>query len=373
LLEDVDGLVVASNDQAILNDLHVAPPHWAPGDTPLGVFLLRPAPGTPPGKYTLKLAIYDPRTMAPVPAAGDSATGALATLGHVELARAATPPLVSELPMAPLSGLSWNGVWLLGTGALPGELNPGDTAEFDLYWLAERAGLPDVRLRLALVNLSGTEFSLAEIAPVGGRYPSLQWAAAEIVRDHHRWRLDPATPPGDYQIRASLVDSTNRTASPAATLGSVRLSGRAHTFALPLQMGERSGIRIGEFAHLLGFELQPRAVNPGRNLTLTLYWQASGASPIPYTVFTQLLDVGGVLRAQRDQQPGNGHLPTTGWVPGEVLTDTYQLSLPASLAPGTYTLHVGMYDPVSGTRLPVFSAEDTPVGNAAPLATLRAQ
>jgi hypothetical protein len=43
-------------------------------------------------------------------------------------------------------------------------------------------------------------------------------------------------------------------------------------------------------------------------------------------------------------------MPTTFWVPGQVVTDTYQLTLPAQVPPGSQ-LEVGLYDPASGQRV----------------------
>ena len=49
---------------------------------------------------------------------------------------------------------TWQGVRLLGRGALPAEVSPGDRLAFDLYWQAPvqtgSAGLPDLKTRLTL-------------------------------------------------------------------------------------------------------------------------------------------------------------------------------------------------------------------------------
>ena len=68
--------------------------------------------------------------------------------------------------------------------------------------------------------------------------------------------------------------------------------------------------------------------------------------------------------------PGDGAFPTTSWVEGEVLTDTYRITLPVGLAPGQYTLIVGMYDPKTGARLPVTTADGTAAGDALRLITV---
>jgi hypothetical protein len=69
----------------------------------------------------------------------------------------------------------------------------------------------------------------------------------------------------------------------------------------------------------------------------------------------QLLNSSGQVSAQRDLQPQAGAAPTVTWLPGEILTDAYTLSLPDNLSPGDYRLIAGMYNAVSGERLPVSS------------------
>ena len=101
-----------------------------------------------------------------------------------------------------------------------------------------------------------------------------------------------------------------------------------------------------------------------------MFWQAEGASSVPYAVSVQLLDDNGVLRAQHDQQPGGGAFPTTSWVQGEVLADTHPLELPADLAPGRYQLIVRMYDPTTLAALPATNADGNPAGDALALATV---
>ena len=85
-------------------------------------------------------------------------------------------------------------------------------------------------------------------------------------------------------------------------------------------------------------------VQDGQLLPLVLYWQAGGQVDAGYTVFTQLFDASGALVAQQDNLPVQGLAPTDTWRLGVVVRDPYRLALPAGIAPGAYTLHVGLYD-----------------------------
>ncbi len=102
---------------------------------------------------------------------------------------------------------------------------------------------------------------------------------------------------------------------------------------------------------LLGYETAPQPAQSGEPLTVTLYWQAADTVEFPYTVFNHLVASDGTLVAQQDGLPGQGQLPTTCWLPDEVIPDPYHLALPADLPAGRYTLLTGLYDPQTGQRL----------------------
>ena len=89
----------------------------------------------------------------------------------------------------------------------------------------------------------------------------------------------------------------------------------------------------------------------GDNLALTLVWSASSEIPDSYRVFVHLLDDNNELRAQSDGEPAGWARPTSGWMPGEYVSDYHNLALNQDLKPGRYSLHVGMYHPQSGQRL----------------------
>ncbi|MFB0546235.1 MAG: hypothetical protein ACETWB_04940, partial [Anaerolineae bacterium] len=106
---------------------------------------------------------------------------------------------------------------------------------------------------------------------------------------------------------------------------------------------------------LVGADLDATVVEPGGALHLTLYWRAKSRMEKSYTVFTHLLDAGNRIRAQQDSVPVHGARPTTGWVPGEVIRDDYELIVEADAPLGDHIIEVGLYDASDPTfaRLPV--------------------
>jgi 4-amino-4-deoxy-L-arabinose transferase-like glycosyltransferase len=132
---------------------------------------------------------------------------------------------------------------------------------------------------------------------------------------------------------------------------------RASPQPLPAEIETPLQVDLGEHIQLLGFYLPHTAVQAGEPLTLTLYWRVEQPIDADYKVFVHLVDDDGVLRAQEDVRPRYGRFPTYLWVPGPVIVDEHQLSLPPDLAPGTYTLGVGLYLWPSGARLPAIGTD----------------
>jgi hypothetical protein len=113
------------------------------------------------------------------------------------------------------------------------------------------------------------------------------------------------------------------------------------------------GINSGNgWIRLDGYALSPET-QPGGELLLALRWETLRPMENSYQVFVHLLNANNEKLAQRDGQPVQWLRPTTTWQPGEKIIDRYGLLLPNDLPTGSYTIAVGLYDPVSGQRLPI--------------------
>jgi len=78
---------------------------------------------------------------------------------------------------------------------------------------------------------------------------------------------------------------------------------------------------------------------------------------VSYTVFVHLINKENRIWGQRDSVPGNGTLPTTGWVEAEIIADEYELTVKPDAPPGEYLIEVGMYDAQTSHRLPVLGSQ----------------
>lgn len=357
-LEDQFGQVVGQDDRTLLNDRHLTLPYWDAGETALNVYTIPLAVGSPPGTYTLKVAIYDPATGQRVDhldAAG-APQGADAVVGTIAVVSPRTPPTVEQLGSAAMEPMTWGGVTLLGADPPIGEAAPGADLLVRLYWRADgpatRRAATEVRLWLRDPR-DGRAWSVLREAPAGGRYPFASWRVGEVVRDTHRWRVDPETPAGEYEARVALEADDGATLGETA-LGTINIVGWARQFTAPA-VQHPVGARLGEVAELLGYDVVEPAT-AGDRLSLTLYWRALGPSTTPLTVFVHILDDEDRVRGQVDRMPGDGAYPTTGWMAGEVVSDPYAVPIDATLPAGRYAVEVGLYDAATGARLPAVGA-----------------
>jgi mannosyltransferase len=138
----------------------------------------------------------------------------------------------------------------------------------------------------------------------------------------------------------------------------------------PREMGHRLEVDLGDRIRLLGYSLGRETVPVGDVLPLTLHWQALAGIEERYKVFFHLLDAHEQVVAQRDAEPGGGARPTTTWEVGDALADHYGVLIPPDTTLGEYWIEVGMYNPVTGARLPV-SVKGHPTGDRVLLGSIR--
>ncbi|NJL04970.1 MAG: glycosyltransferase family 39 protein [Chloroflexaceae bacterium] len=129
---------------------------------------------------------------------------------------------------------------------------------------------------------------------------------------------------------------------------------------------------------LHGWELDPAVPRAGDDLHLRLTWHALEPVPRDWTVFIHLVERGDgdTIVAQSNSRPQQGQFPTTLWTAGDWLRDTHTIALPATLAPATYTVRVGLYrprqsDPRRGTRQAVWAADGQPLGTYTDVGTVQ--
>jgi hypothetical protein len=134
-----------------------------------------------------------------------------------------------------------------------------------------------------------------------------------------------------------------------------------------------SDARFEPGLQLLGYTWSGPKVKAGESVFVTLYWQALTDVDVDYTAFMHVGtgDPDLPLIAQHDAQPCQGFYPTSRWRTGDVVPDSFAVTLPADAAPGKYPLVVGWYHYPSFERLSLVLADDPLPDDRAVLATLQ--
>ncbi|MFN8527016.1 MAG: glycosyltransferase family 39 protein [Anaerolineae bacterium] len=302
--------------------------------------LVRLPAGSPSGDYAIYVRVYDEQGRYPTGLMQDSRSG----IGHDAWVHTWTiePGAVWSMPedSQPIASTiaSIRSLQLIGLDA-PTEARPGDRVEVTLHWQNPGTALPYAPV-VTLVNAE-SELRLPVEAQysVGSGY-SLDW---------RRVNLPPNMPPGEATLQ--LDDGTIIGRIAVLDVSFVSESPSFDHPVTPL-LPEFEG-----YMSLAGYSA-PDTLDISQSPFVTLIWQATQPTAIPYTVFVQVLNASGQVIAQSDSQPVNGDRPTTGWRQSEWIADDHTLTWNTLAAPGEGRLIAGLYDPVTGVRIPYANGQD---------------
>ncbi len=336
---DPPGWTLARSDSDIRDDEQVPTSGWGGGQTGEAFSLLRFPAGAPPGEYAVQVILFS----AGHPDGVDRLVNGVPAGRTLALARTTlrTPvPLIGQTP-SPLVSVAEGGIALVGHDARGGTLSAGQEVRVTLRWTAP-PGCCDEPWTGATLALRGEVWHLAQPVRVFAPY-SLDWHAFLVPPEAEGPAALMLETPGMEPVTLAqyTVERTERLFAPPP-------------FDVPVR-SEFAGV-----AALEGFSVAQTVVSPDETLELTLVWRVTGTPTISYRVFTHLLSDAGRVIAQHDDIPVGGARPTTGWMPGEYLLDTYHLVFneEGRHYRGLARLEVGFYDPQTGARVPVVGGAD---------------
>jgi len=266
--------------------------------------------------------------------------------------RAQVQQLLDARQLSPVIGRIPGLIEPLGSRA-EGPARPGEAVPVTFVWRIEQES-PSSEYQIAVHLLDQQWRKLSGVD--SSAYPSGEWRAGDIVWSDFLVPVPRDTEAGLYKLQVVFFDAlTNERLPvaggvpgiPALVLDNVRIT--ATEAPSPSRALEA---HFGPDIVLKGTDTSSLSAD---SLSVVLYWSAPRALTEDYTVFVQLLSPSGELAAQSDSQPANGALPTSSWLPGEVIRDEHRLRLPASSPPGTYRLIAGLYLLSTGERLPLAS------------------
>jgi hypothetical protein len=243
---------------------------------------------------------------------------------------------------------------------------PGQTLALNLYWQGRLAQPWKYRAVFTLFDGHGTPSGEWEVEAFPAA--SFRWRPAGLtIRAPYRLFLSPEALPGPYLLRVALFDPKDKAlqafSAGGEPLGTEALLGLVYVAFPgldPRQPSVSRPGRLGEQIDLLGFDPPTPLDLKSRLFRGKLYWQASGPVAQNYVVFVHLLDSAGAVIARWEAEPLSGQYPTSRWQPGEVVVDSFDLTLPADLKPDQYRLVAGMFPAPSGPPLAVDGAGQNP-------------
>lgn len=317
---------------------------WRVGQIVFGRYELVANPGTPPGDYGLEVGVYtedDPVGLDLLDAAG-APQGTRAMLGAVRLSVPAVTADQMEVAHAGRIEMG-DGLALLGWDLDQYEAQPGDRLLLTLFWSVESQPQGDHAVQLLVADAKGRVLDMGTFPPTNIWHPTSTWLPGQAWRGQMSFRLPIEAEVGEARLAVQLVSRDGSPLGSAADLTAIEVLPTERVFTPPQPQASRR-MNFDDKIMLLGADLVPDPAAVGGMLQVTLYWQALVELDIPYTVFVHLLDPEGRVVTGHDGEPVSGTRPTTGWVPGEFISDAHDVAIPADLPLGEYVIEVGLYD-----------------------------
>jgi hypothetical protein len=270
-------------------------------------------------------------------------------------------------------------------------LRQGDVLSIAVVWTTAESPRRDWGLQIGVQDREGMTAQLGaphHIFPLHPERPTSTWPGEAAVRGSYVVQIDPYVPLGKYDLVFALFDASDGTEAteplrpePVATtnlarVGTIEIRPLERSFSVP-PLEIRADAVFSDTLALLGYGLCREGVREGEGksvgegaapsaLHVTLHWQAL-RRPDYYKIFVHVYDAAsGALIAQSDAVPRQWTYPTNWWEVGEVVSDDIVLSL-EDVPSGVYRIRVGVYDPETLERLPVFTGKGDLLGDCVEL------
>jgi mannosyltransferase len=245
---------------------------------------------------------------------------------------------------------------LVGYSLADSQVRAGDVLQLTLFWQA--LGEIGERYKVFTHVLDGRSFIVGQrdAEPGGGARPTPIWQEGEMIADNYGVLVQPATPPGEYQLEIGMyslesgerlsVTTDGETVGDRVLLEPIEvLKAEAPPPIEALGIQVRREVDFGPVRLLgyslskLGFEHLPEEpVRPGDTLHLTLFWQSMGEIDTDFALTLQLQDQAGNVVVSQEVKPTGGAYPPSEWQNGEIVRDQHSFLLPGMPVDGKYDL-----------------------------------
>ena len=223
--------------------------------------------------------------------------------------------------------------------------HPGGSVALTLYWRArEKASAAAVIATRVLGRAWEPIGGLPDSYHGGGLYPSTLWPPDTVIREQYQLHLDDGiSVPTLGRIDVHLAGQEEY-----LEIGSVKVVPRKWP-----RPSDDIVAELGEGISLTQATLGTGKASRGASVAVNLRWQISHRPEKDLITFVHLGDPTEPPAVQADGPALGGDYPPRLWEADEVFDDRYVLQLPADISPGRYPVHVGLYDPQTGERVPL--------------------
>lgn len=260
-------------------------------------------------------------------------------------------------------------------------VHAGDQLRYSLYWRTSDTLQTLNHSFVHLLDSAGVSWAQRDQGPGPLAGSPEIWLPNRVYEDVHQIYIPWEIPSGVYSpiVGQYYFDTGERL--PVWLPGSESASGEARLPQVkvlnpPVNVrGERVDAYFGTFAALERWRgPEATVVQPGDTLEFTLIWKSLEPTTVNYTRFLQIVDDTNRIIGQSDDIPQDTRNPTWSWIAGEVIEDTFTLTLDANAPAGTYRVIAGLYETETGTRAAAHTQAGAPYdANAVTLATLEVQ
>ncbi len=330
-LVDMSGYSWVVRESPLLNDVDHPSRFW-PLDEPQAVtHYLSLLPDLPPGDYEIRARVFDDQGVGlgvfdgVGQFRGSSAVLATLAVGSPD----SQPQLTIPNPLD-------NSFELSGYADPPTAAETGQPLILDIWWQPgpSTPAMAQLALNVGATTLMSTINSALMV-------PGITYHLRPA------WLIPTDLPGGIYPLSLQLLDIDDQPLWDVPfPLGTIDINSPDRQYDLPSGI-EPLKVKLGDVA-----SLQYGAVSlAGDIIEVPVIWQSLGSGHANYSVFVHLKDMENDIVDQDDRAPV---VATDSWVKHQVIIDQHTLAMPQ---PGQYQVAIGLYDPQTGIRLPMVSAE----------------
>ena len=259
------------------------------------------------------------------------------------------------------SGVIFNNtIELVGYSVLNDTVTRDESIQITFYWRGKSYVDIDYKLAINVYGYGMDNIAKLDTWPGGGLLPTADWEPDVIYPDTYFLPIS-STAEAPTIMRMDLSFWDDDLSNPLSiSVSDVPIESLFLDLGRLLPLHEKNytpeikdGSVFTSGARLVGYSISEYLPS---EISFTLYWQPETKIATDLTVFVHMIDSLGNIVAQADRPPSNGYWPTSAWEPGSLISDHHNLVHNIDASREAYTIVIGLYDPLSGLRVPAYSS-----------------